>query len=237
MLPSAYRHIFFDLDGTVTRSRSLITPEMRSALLSLLESGRDVIIVSGAEVQQGRSQTEDVPILYLGQNGNHAYDGKAQIDLWRERLSDEEKAQIYAHIKSIPVTWDVENKHDTVEDRGSQISYSLLGHHEAVPKKEAFDPGGKRRAQILKEHPLNSETVEVVIGGTTCFDYIRKGLDKGHNVTRLIQEKKWQKEECVYVGDALYPGGNDEKVLGVIDTKQVADPEETLRYIKEILGV
>ncbi len=235
MNPSAYRHVFFDLDGTVTRSRSLITPEMRTALSGLLESGRDVIIVSGAEVKQGRYQTEDLPIFYLGQNGNHAYDGKTQSDLWKEQLSDSEKAQIYAHIKSIPVTWDVVNKHDLIEDRGSQISYSLLGHHEDVSKKEAFDPGGKRRAQILQERLLASDTIEVVIGGTTTFDYVKKGLHKGFNVARLIADKGWKKEECIYLGDALFVGGNDEKVLGVIDTKQVANPDETLLYVNSIL--
>jgi len=234
--PQDYRHIFFDLDNTVTRSRSAITPEMKSALLGLLESGREVIIVSGAEVSQALKQTENLPLIFLGQNGNHAFDGKRQSDLWREQLSDSEKAQIYAHIKSIPVTWDVANKHDLVEDRGSQISYSLLGHHEDVSKKEAFDPKSERRMQILVEHPLVSDTIEVVIGGTTCFDYIRKGFDKGHNVTRLIQERGWKKEECVYVGDALFPGGNDEKVLGVIDTKSVANPDETLGFVQKILA-
>ena len=231
-----YTHLFFDLDGTVTRSRSLITDEMTRTILRALEAGRDIIIVSGAEVKQSLAQTGDLPLYYLGKNGNHAYDGKTKTDIWRERLTDAEKAQIYAHIKSIPVTWDVTNKHDMIEDRGSQISYSLLGHHEDVAKKEAFDLGGKRRAQILVEHPLVSDTVQVVIGGTTCFDYIRKGLHKGYNVKRFITHMGWKEDECVYGGDALFSGGNDETVLGVIDTKQVAGPEETLAFIKENLS-
>jgi len=236
MNPQAYRHIFFDLDGTVTRSRSLITPEMTEALHALLASGRDVIIVSGAAVTQSLSQTDNLPLLYLGQNGNHAYDGARKTDIWREFLTETEKNAIFDHIASIPRTWEVTDERDLIEDRGSQISYSLLGHHEDVSKKEKFDPKGDMRKRILSKHPLDSDTIQVVIGGTTCFDYIRRGRHKGYNVSRLIEENRWNKDACVYVGDALFKGGNDETVIGVIDTKQVASPVETLAFVNEILG-
>jgi len=233
--PSSYRHIFFDLDNTLTRSRSSITKEMREALAGLVASGRDVIVVSGATVEQALTQTERFPALYLGQNGNHAHDESLKQELWRDLLSDTEKEEIMKHIASIPRPWRVKDESDLIEDRGSQISYSLLGHHEDVPTKETFDPDGSRRRMILEQHPLTSATLEVKIGGTTTLDYIRKGKHKGSNVTRLIQEKNWKKEKCIYVGDALYPGGNDEAVVGVIDVQQVENPVATLEYIYTIL--
>lgn len=234
---TSYKHLFFDLDGTVTRSRSPITPSMKATILLALEKGKDIIVVSGAQLTQSLLQTESLPLIYLGQNGNQAVDKKTDTELWMESLTDEEKAAIYAHIKSIPITWDVSNKHDLVEDRGSQISFSLLGHHEDISKKEAFDPKGVKRALILSEHPLRSDTIEVVIGGTTTFDYIRKGMNKGFNVMRLITLKGWNPAECAYVGDALYEGGNDETVIGIIDTKRVSNPDETEAFIKENIGM
>ncbi len=233
--PQSYRHLFFDLDGTVTPSRSLVLPDMQEALRAVLASNRDVIIVSGAEVQQARYQTNDMPFVYLGQNGNHAYDGIQKIDLWRELLTDEEKAEVYAHIQSIPRTWEVVDEKDLVEDRGSQVAYSLLGHNSDKEKKSTFDPKGALRQQLLATYPFISNTMQVVIGGTTCFDYIKKGFHKGKNVSRLIAERGWKKEECVYTGDALYAGGNDETVLGVIDTHEVARPEDTLLFIQAVL--
>ena len=233
--PSAYRHIFFDLDNTLTRSRSSITPAMREALENLRASKRDIIVVSGAAVEQAISQTENFPALYLGQTGNHAYDADEKKELWRESLSPIEKEDIFTHIASIPRPWKVKDESDLIEDRGSQISYSMLGHHEDVPTKEEFDPGGARRRAMLAEHPFVSDTLEVKVGGTTTFDYIRKGKHKGSNVTRLIEEKGWKKNECVYVGDALYPGGNDEAVVGVIDVQPVNNPDGTLAFIQEIL--
>ena len=45
----------------------------------------------------------------------------------------------------------------------------------------------------------------------------------------------WNKEECLYVGDALFPGGNDAVVVGVVPTHQIKDPDDTFRFIKENL--
>ncbi len=231
-----YTHLFFDMDGTVTRAKSLITKEMRETLGALQKSGRDVIIVSGQTKELIEKQTEGFPCLYLCQNGNHAVDVVSGEELWRRDLSADEKEEIWKHILSIPRTWEVSNEDDLVQDRGSQISYSLLGHNEDVEKKEAFDPDTKRRATMLAEHPFNSKTVEVKIGGTTTFDYSPKGKNKGYNVAQLIEQKGWNKAACVYVGDRLFPGGNDDTVLGVIDTHPVKNPDETLVFLKELLA-
>lgn len=233
--PSSYQHVFFDLDGTLTRSRTTITKEMKDILAKLQASGRDVVIVSGAQKSRLDEQGDHFSCVYLAQNGNHSYllpDGK---DIWHDELSPSEKGEIMKHIASIPPTWPIKDENDLVEDRGSQISYSLLGHHEDIGKKEAFDPGGAKRTALLKQYPLTSDAVEVKIGGTTTFDYFKKGRTKGHNVARYIEMQGWNKDECVYVGDALFPGGNDEAVVGVIDVQQVGGPEETMRFIQSIL--
>lgn len=229
-----YRHIFFDMDGTVTRSRTRITEEMHSALTKLHRSGRDVIIISGANFEQISSQVTDITGFFLAQNGNHAVKTPEAETLWEERLSGKERNEIMDHIALLP-RFPVKDGNDLMHDRGSQIAFSFIGHHEDIEKKEAFDPGGKKRAAILMEHPLISNTVEARIGGTTTLDYFRKGRDKGFNVRRLIELQGWDKDESVYIGDALFPGGNDEAVIGVIDTISVKNPEETLQKISTIL--
>lgn len=225
------------MDDTLTRAKSLITPDMRKALLELMGSGRDVIVVSGQTNEYIGKQTDELPTFYLCQNGNHALDAKTGKEFWRyPPLTKEECDEIFTHIRSIPRDWPVTDENDLVENRGQQISYSLLGQHEDVARKQAFDPDRSKRKQILKEHPLISEHVEVFIGGTTTFDYIRKGMHKGRNVMAFIKEMGWKPDECIYVGDALFPGGNDETVMGVIDTKSVANPTETFAYIREVLA-
>ena len=43
----------------------------------------------------------------------------------------------------------------------------------------------------------------------------------------------WDKDECVYFGDGLYPGGNDEAVIGVIETIPVVNHLDTYRILQE----
>ncbi len=217
-------HLFFDLDNTVTRSRTKITPELKEMLST---TPHTVTIVSGAICSQIAFQIDGVPCYKLGQNGNHALTPDDAI-LWEERLSKHDEETIHTHIHSIPRTWEVKDPNDLVQDRGCQISYSLLGHNEDVSFKEAFDPHGEKRSAILAAYPFVSDELDVKIGGTTCFDYTAKGKHKGFYVARLIEQLGWNKDECVYFGDMLFPGGNDESVIGVIKTEPVDNPEDTL---------
>ncbi len=223
-------HLFFDLDNTVTRSRSKISPALK-AVLSNTE--HDIIIVSGATCAQIAWQVDGVNCYKLGQNGNHATKPDGNI-LWEERLSQTDKDTINNHIASIEKTWTVSDVTDLVQDRGCQISYSLLGHNEVLEKKEAFDPHSDVRKDILLKFPFNSKTIDVKIGGTTCLDYTAKGKHKGFYVNRLIQELNWNKDDCIYFGDMLFPGGNDESVIGVIKTQPVENPEDTQAQLEKI---
>lgn len=230
-----YKHFFFDLDGTVTRSRSLIEKEMRQVLAQYLNNERTITIVSGAQTLQIQKQIDNLPCYYLGQNGNHAFHGADQKDIWRRLLSPEQKKEILDHVKSIPRDWPVQNENDLVEDRGCQISYSLIGHHEDVSKKEAFDSDFAKRRNLIQKYPFESKTVDVKIGGTTCFDYFERGKNKGYNVAEFISLMNWDKNQCIYLGDALFPGGNDETVMGVIETFAVNNPTDTLNFLKKQL--
>lgn len=235
-----FKHIFFDVDQTLTRSRSLIESDMKVAL-SALATAKDVITVSGATAEQTLKQiTPDFlgKIYMLTQNGNYAK-SKGQSELWRNELSSAQKQEIANHIASIRNKYrDIfseTDEADLVQDRGCQISFSLLGHNANLEKKEKFDPKGDRRAEILTDIPFASKNLEVKIGGTTCFDYFERGKNKGHNVRRLINTLGWNIADALYIGDALYPGGNDETVIGVCDTFQVKSPTDTLAAIRKMV--
>lgn len=229
-----YRHLFFDLDNTLTRSRTKITPAMKDVLMSHISSDRDIVVVSGAACSQIQFQMDSTPCHLLGQNGNHCIDIE-RGELWQDLLSDEHKQEIYAHIRQMHRGWQVPDEHDLIDDRGAQLCYSIYGHHAPVHIKETFDPDHAIRKRLLQEYPFVSEHLEVKISGTTTLDYFRKGKTKGHNVARFINSVGWNKDDAVYFGDMLVPGGNDESVIGVIDTVLVADPLDTLQKLQAML--
>ncbi len=227
------KHFFFDMDGTVTPSRSKISTSMKELMSNFPYS---IGIISGSHNEQMAFQMDGVPVIKMGQNGNHVIDIDG-TELWFDKLSETEKAEIMQHANAVWAACDhnVPDPNDLFEDRGSQISLSIYGHHADPAAKKAFDGDFKKRRALLAEYPFVSDAVEVKLGGSTCLDYFKKGHNKGHNIDRIISEKGWNKDECVFFGDALFPGGNDESVIGVIDTIAVTSPEDTEERLRNII--
>lgn len=232
------KYIFFDLDNTLTRSRTPVTPSMAKLLVQLAK-GHEVFVVSGANAKQIALQLG--PKLKgkywsMGQNGNACFRPNGEL-VWENKMNWLEKYEVFAYAHKIfsAKLFPHKDKYDLLEDRGCQISYSFIGHHEDVSQKEKFDPDHKKRAMVLKKFPFKSKTVEVKIAGTTCFDFFIKGSNKGSNIKMLYETMGWKKDECLYVGDALFKGGNDESVIGIIPTKEVRNPLDTEEVIKSII--
>ena len=77
---------------------------------------------------------------------------------------------------------------------------------------------------------------EVRTGGSTSIDITREGVDKGTGITRLSQETGVPLSAILFMGDALYPGGNDYAVTEVgVDAILVRDIEDTRKIIQTIL--
>ena len=224
-----YKHLFFDLDKTVAPSRQPILPEMYT-LLS--ETAQNIVIVSGQLSEKIAWQSNNLPAVYLGQNGNHGLDLDG-TELWDIKLTGIERTEILAHIEKISQALpEVPNPEwNPTEDRGCQITFSPIGNTAPVALKMAYDPDRAKREALMKEIPFESENLVVKIGGSTSLDYIHKDRHKGTNVQKFIDLKGWENNDCVYYGDGLFPGGNGEAVIGVIDTVAVEDHLDCYRKL------
>jgi len=228
-----YKHLFFDMDQTIAPARQPILPEMFELLH---ETPHDIIVVSGQEVSKIMWQSNNLPAYTLGQNGNHATDIENN-ELWNIPLDDAHRAEIMNHINAIIgiLGHDLNYDWTPIEDRGSQISYSPIGNTAPIEHKMVYDPDRKKREALMAQIPFESDELIVKIGGSTSLDYIHKDRHKGTNVQKLIDHQSWNKDECVYFGDGLYPGGNDEAVIGVIETVAVSDHLDTYKKLLKLL--
>lgn len=238
------KHFFFDLDKTLTASRSPMEPE-HAELFKELCAKYDVIVVTGARDEQILRQVPFPPkdrYYMLSQQGNHVI-SKDGTDLWKDVITPEQEEQILAFIELLKKEHNVvpRDPNDIAENRGSLYGYSPIGFHAPQEEKYAFDPDSSKRLAALAAFPeeraaLHEAGIDVMPAGTTTYDFVLAGRNKGYNIARFIKELGWQRDDCIYIGDELAPGKNDESVIGVIPTKPVENPDDTFAYVAEVLA-
>jgi hypothetical protein len=126
---------------------------------------------------------------------------------------------------------------EQIEDRGSQITFSALGQQAPIEEKKKWDPDFSKRKKI--KVPLDNLIPEfsVRLGGTTSVDVTKPGIDKAYGIRKLRDTLSITIDEMIFVGDALFPGGNDypAKETGVVSIR-VRDPNESKRVIETIVA-
>lgn len=90
-----------------------------------------------------------------------------------------------------------------------------------------------RRLQAALEPLLPGSAV--CVGGSTSIDITRAGVDKAYGIHQLAEEAGIASGDMLFLGDATYPGGNDDAVRAAgIDTIAVRDIHETKRVLEGI---
>lgn len=237
------KHFFFDLDKTLTMSRSPMEPNHVEHFRELCAK-YDVIVVTGGREEQILTQIPFAPkdhYYMLSQQGNHAVSKDGAL-LWKEVVTPEQEKHVLAFIELLRKEHNVvpRNPDDLIENRGSQFAFTPVGFHESNEIKYAFDPDSSKRlaalAKLSKERVELSEAgIDVMPAGTTTYDFILAGRNKGYNIVRLTEQLRWKRDDCIYVGDEIAPGKNDESVIGIIPTKPVENPDDTFAYVASIL--
>ena len=242
------RLIIFDLDGTLAESKASLDTEMATLLARLLEVVKVAVISGGAWAQFEKQvlfylpqdeRLKDLSLLPTCGTKFYRYDGTWQ-KLYSEDFSTEEKKRIISALnKAIDQSGFRAVKHwgDLIEDRGSQITFSALGQEAPLDEKKKWDSDFKKREkikEILK--PLLSD-FSIQLGGSTSIDVTRPGIDKGYGVKKLQETLGIAIEDMIFVGDAVFPGGNDypAKQAGVVSI-EVQDPHETKRVIEATIA-
>ena len=160
--------------------------------------------------------------------------------LYAEVFTDKEKEKIISSLKQaielsdfvIEKTWG-----EQIEDRGSQITFSALGQQAPSEEKEKWDPDFTKRKKTKSFLEKLVPEFSVRLGGATSIDITKPGIDKGYGIRKLRDTLGIAIQEMIFIGDALFPGGNDypAKDAGVVSI-QVRDPEESKRVIEAILA-
>jgi len=126
---------------------------------------------------------------------------------------------------------------EVIEDRGSQITFSALGQQAPLEAKEKWDPDFSKRKKMQERLAQLIPEFSVRLGGTTSVDVTKPGIDKAYGIGKLRDTLGIAIREMIFVGDALFPGGNDypAEEAGALSI-QVKNPHETKRVVETIIA-
>lgn len=242
--------VVFDLDGTLTWSKAPIKADMVKLLSKLLET-RSIAVIGGGRYKQFQKQfvkhlpkkdgrlkrlfifpTSATEFYCLGKNGwRYVYSYKLSL-AERKRI----KNAFVKAFAEINYKWPKKIYGSVIEDRGTQITFSAAGQKAPLKVKEIWNKKSDVRPELMKVLNRLLPEFEVRRGGLTSIDITRKGIDKAYGIRQIEQILKIKIREMFFVGDAIFPGGNDYAIVKTgVDYVKVKDPEETKKVIKQLL--
>jgi len=248
--------VAFDLDGTLAESKRPITHDM-ALLIEALAKEKVVVIISGGTFKQFNTQflpafkkegfSEDFVrnLILLPTSGSQRYeydlykqDWKiTDIELFSEKIKEKAKKVLNDIIESGLYDIPKDPTGDYIEDRITQLSISALGQEAPIEQKKLWDPDQKKRQKIKLVLDRELPETSIIIGGTTTLDILPKGFDKAKGLKRLLAKMNLVIDDMVFVGDAIFPGGNDYSAYQAgIESLRVTGPNETAQIIKKWLS-
>jgi phosphomannomutase len=240
--------IVFDLDGTLAASKSSVDVEMAGLFDSLL-AVVPVAVISGGAWPQFQEQLlarlspganlENLSVLPTCGTQFYRYSSAWEL-LYSEDFTATETRKIIAALHTMIASADckpVKVWGEVIDDRRSQITFSALGQGAPLAEKTQWDPQFTRRKKLQAVLDTLIPEFSVHLGGATSIDITRQGIDKGYGIRKLRDILHVAVEQMIFIGDALFPGGNDypAKEAGVLSI-QVKDPHETKRVIETLLA-
>ena len=236
--------IVFDLDGTLAESKSPIDADMSRLLHDLLSIVK-VAVISGGNWPQFEEQVlshlphdqtmANLSLLPTCGTKFFRYTGEWE-KIYSEDFSQAEKTKIIASLeKAVADSGFKAGKvwGEVIEDRGSQITFSALGQQAPLEEKKKWDPGFAKRKKIKTILDPLIPGYSVRLGGATSVDVTKPGIDKAYGIGKLRDVLGISLKEMIFVGDALFAGGNDypAEQAGVVSVC-VRGPHETKRVIE-----
>jgi phosphomannomutase len=240
--------VIFDLDGTLASSKSSLDAEMASLINKLLDLIK-VAVISGGNWAQFQKQVlshlgddkrlENLSLLPTCGTQFYQYE-KGWKKIYSEDFTDEQKEKIIRSLKKAIEQSGLKAEKvwgELIEDRGSQITFSALGQEAPLKEKVKWDPDFTKRKRMKAILDTWIPEFSVRLGGATSIDVTKPGIDKAYGIKKLRAFLGIAIEEMIFVGDALFPGGNDypAEQAGVVSIR-VRDPEETKRVIEAIIA-
>lgn len=202
-------NIVFDVDGTLTDSRSLMDPEFAGQFLAWVQhSGHAVWLITGSDYpktleQVGSAICESVAGVY-NCAGNQLHSGGVLQDQRDWAPTDELRAFLAMHLSTQP--WPIKTGQH-LEQRVGLTNWSPVGRGCDRATRAEFTQWDKLyryRAELALRIEATFPELQATVAGETGIDIYPRGWDKSQIADRVMPFD--------FFGDSAFPGGNDETI-------------------------
>ncbi|MFP1694576.1 HAD-IIB family hydrolase [Gardnerella swidsinskii] len=247
--------IAFDLDNTLACSKKPMLKSMAESLSKLIDI-IPVAVITGGCLELVKKQILDmlttgtnlknIHIMPTSGTSYYRVNNDMSLQCVYEHSIDFKQAQcvidaIQKCAKNMgvwkepgdPMLWG-----EQIENRGSQITFSALGQLAPIEYKKTWDPSGCLKAQLAQSISQALPNFAVRAGGDTSIDIYRRGDNKAQALRMLSQYCDFNIEKITFIGDRMYPGGNDYPTAftGALIIK-VSNPSNTLELCNKVLNI
>ncbi len=239
--------VAFDMDGTLALSKQRLDEDMAGRLAKLLTVAKVAVISGGDWPQFEKQVVSQLPdganvdsLFIMPTTGTKMYRhaGSGWQAVYAELFNDDEKQRIVTSFHAAldatgfkpEQTWG-----ELIEDRGSQITFSALGQQAPLEAKEKWDPDFSKRRVIQADLKQRLPEFAINAGGATSIDITREGVNKATGLKKLAEHSDVTTDEMIFIGDAIFPGGNDyppfEAGIDCVKVKTIDDTRSAIDAI------
>jgi len=238
----------FDVDGTLTEPRKVVSPETTEFLAQLREKIA-IGVVGGSDLVKQKEQLGDSPNLFdwcFSENGLLAYKNGAEIGKTSivGHLGEDNLKRVINWVLKYFSELDLPQKRGTfIEFREGMLNVSPIGRNCSREERNEFEKfdlaNGIRKTMVAKmKEEFADLKLTFSIGGQISFDMFPQGWDKTYCL-KYLPEADF--DEIHFFGDKTFEGGNDFEIFSHPRTKghaiEDADPMTTLKILGELFGV
>lgn len=252
------RLIVFDLDGTLAKSKTIMDREMVGLMKELLSSHRVAVIGGGkyglfkeqllGPLKPKKELAENLFLFPTTATAFYRYQSGWK-KVYYHPLTKAERALIKKTFQR--VFQEIGYRHPAktygpvIEDRGTQVTFSALGQEIVAQlgkkglkmKDDWRDKHTDTKLKIARLMQKYLPKLEVRAAGHTSVDITKKGIDKAFGLKQIEKYLKVKIKDMLFIGDAIFPGGNDYAVTKTkVDYIKVKSPEDTKKIIRAILA-
>ncbi|KAJ8926513.1 hypothetical protein NQ314_021115 [Rhamnusium bicolor] len=237
----------FDMDGTLTRPRNVIDPELYDFLQAKVKPLSCLALVGGSDFNKIAEQMGGNDVIHkfdyvFPENGLIQYKYGEEIGRQNiQKFMGEDVLQNFINfvLKYLSTITLPVKRGTFVEFRSGMLNISPIGRSCSQQERDDFEKYDKKHQirktmieNLSKEFPDIGLTYS--IGGQISFDVFPNGWDKTYCLKHLENESF---DEIHFFGDKTDKGGNDYEIY--IDKRvighKVMDPDDTRKQLEKLL--